>query len=182
MLVKYRFTQGIAMSYTWKPAHIDDINRIVDISYNNHRDELNELFIVDPVLYAKYITHAVIDQMYEPRTTLISVAVDNSGYILGYTWAHVGNRNYWSSDPLLICDMAQVDLTLPIRLRIKLIKDIFELWEEYATIVNVKLICSNSILENQTAFLELHRRAGYIIKGSYAYKKLSTEQTGLPIP
>lgn len=173
MLVKYTFTQGIEM-YHWRPAQAEDINRIVDISYNNHKDELNELFTVDPVLYAKYITHAVIDQMYEPKTTLLSVAVDSSNYILGYTWAHVGNRNYWSTDPLLICDMAQVDLNLPTRLRIKLIKDIFYLWDEYAKLVNVKLICSNSILDNQRAFLELHRRHGFTVKGSYAYKKLST--------
>lgn len=173
MQVKYTFTQGIAM-YHWRPAVGDDINSIVSISYNNHKDELNELFTVDPVLYSKYITHAVIDQIYEPKTTLLSVAVDSNNDILGYTWAHVSNRNYWSTDPLLVCDMAQVNLTLPIRLRIKLIKDIFNLWDEYAKLVGVKLICSNSILDNQSAFLELHRRHGFTVKGSYAYKKVST--------
>jgi hypothetical protein len=35
---------------------------------------------------------------------------------------------------------------------------------------------------DQTGFLKLHAKAGYDIRGSYAYKKLSTEQTGLPIP
>ena len=160
--------------YSWRPATGDDVTRIVNISYNNHKDEFNELFTVDPVLYAKYITHAVINQMYEPKTTLLSVAVDRCDYILGYTWAHVGNRNYWSTDPLLICDMAQVDMTMPIRLRLMLLNDMFRLWEEYAKLTQVKLICSNSILENQSAFLKLHQRHGYVVKGSYAYKKLST--------
>ena len=160
--------------YSWRPAELADINRMVDISYLNHGDELNELFTVDPVLYAQHITHAVIDQMYKPRTTLLSVAVNSNNCILGYTWAHIKNQSLWTNDLLLIADMAHVDLTLPVRLRIKLIKDIFALWEEYAKIVNVKLICSNSILANQSAFLELHRRAGFVVKGSYAYKKVST--------
>lgn len=170
------------MNYTWRPAGFQDIHNIVNMSYNNHRDELNKFFTVDPIIYERLIAHAVIDQIYTPSKELLTVAVDDSGVLLAYTWAKVTNQNQWSSDVMLVAQMAQVDLTLPTRLRIKIIKDIFNIWEKYAELSDVAVICSNSILANQDAFLKLHQRAGFTVKGSYAYKKLSTEQTGLPIP
>jgi hypothetical protein len=170
------------MNYHWRPAGFNDVHSIVTMSYMNHRDELNKFFTVDPIIYERLIAHSVIDQIYTPSKELLSVAVDDSGVLLAYTWAQVSNQNHWSSDVMLVAQMAQVDLTRPTRLRIKLIKDIFNIWDEYAKLSDVRVICSNSLLENQTAFLELHRRHGFTVKGSYAYKKVSTEQTGLPIP
>lgn len=162
------------MNYTWRLAGFQDIHNIVSMSYNNHRDELNKFFTVDPIIYERLIAHAVIDQHYTPSKELLSVAVDDNDVLLAYTWAQVSNQNHWSSDTMLIAQMAQVDLNLSTRLRIKLIKDIFNIWDEYAKLGNVSVICSNSLLENQGAFLELHRRHGFTVKGSYAYKKIST--------
>jgi hypothetical protein len=170
------------MNYTWRPAGFNDVFNIVSLTHTNHSDEFNKIFTVDPIIYERLIAHAVIDQIYTPSKELLTVAVDDSGVLLAYTWAKVTNQNQWSSDTMLIAQMAQVDLTLPTRLRIKIIKDIFNIWDEYAKLSDVSVICSNSILANQDAFLKLHQRAGFTVKGSYAYKKLSTEQTGLPIP
>jgi hypothetical protein len=155
---------------------------MVELSSHNYQTEFEDLFTIDLTLYAQYLTNAVVNQFYQPMTTLISVAVAPDNSIIGFTWAHIGNRNYWSNDSLLIADMIHLNLDLSPRLRIKLITDIFKIWDEYAILANAKVICSNSIREDQTAFMQLHRRAGYTIKGSYAYKKVSAEQTGLPIP
>lgn len=74
---------------------------------------------------------------------------------------------------MLVAQMAQVDLTLSVKQRLRLLNDIFDIWDAYAQAHNVEIICSDSILSNQSAFLELHRRRGYTVKGSYAYKKVS---------
>lgn len=160
------------MSYTWKIATLDDVHSIVNLSYTNHRDELNQLFTVDPIIYERLIAHAVIDQYYTPTKELLVTAYADR--LLGYTWAKVSASNQWSANTMLIAQMAQVDLTLPTRQRLRLINDIFDIWEEFAKLSDVEIICSNSILANQSAFLELHRRHGYVVKGSQAYKKLST--------
>jgi hypothetical protein len=170
-IVKYTFTQRTAMNYTWKPATFNDVPNIVNLSYTNHRDELNELFTVDPIIYERLIAHAVIDQYYTPTKELLVTAYADK--LLGYTWAKVSASNSWSANTMLVAQMAQVDLTLPTRQRLRLLNDIFELWEAFAKLSDVEIICSNSILSNQSAFLELHRRHGYVVKGSYAYKKVS---------
>jgi hypothetical protein len=160
------------MNYTWRPATLDDVHSIVNLSYTNHKDELNELFTVDPIIYERLIAHAVIDQYYTPTKELLVAAHDAK--LLGYTWAKVSTSNQWSANTMLIAQMAQVDLTLPTRQRLRLLNDIFDIWEEFAKLSDVEVICSNSMVANQTAFLELHCRRGYIVKGSYAYKKIST--------
>ena len=159
------------MNYTWKPATLDCVHDIVNLSYTNHKDELNELFTVNPIIYERLIAHAVIDQYYTPNKELLVTAYDEQ--LLGYTWAKYSTTNAWSANPMLITQMAQVDLTLPVKQRLRLLNDIFDIWEAYAITNNIEVICSNSIVANQSAFLELHRRRGYVVKGSYAYKKIS---------
>jgi hypothetical protein len=78
--------------------------------------------------------------------------------------------------------MAHLDLNLTSRDRIVLVKDMMRLWEGFAIMSNTPIVCSTTMRRDQTAFLKLHERMGYDVRGSYAYKKLSTEQTGLPIP
>jgi len=160
------------MNYIWRPAMLDDVHNIVNLTNKNHSNEFNEIFTVQPIIYERLIAHAVIDQYYTPLKELLSVAYDNDK-LLVYTWAKVSTSNQWSANPMLIAQMAQVDITLPIKQRLRLINDIFDIWEAYAKVTDVEIICSNSMLANQHAFLELHRRRGYVVKGSYAYKKLS---------
>ena len=159
------------MNYTWTPATLDNVHDIVKLTHKNHSDEFNELFAVDPIIYERLIAHAVIDQYYTPNKELLVIA--GSDQLLGYTWAKISTSNAWSANTMLLTQMAQVNLTLPIRQRLRLLNDIFDIWDAYAQAHDVEVICSNSILANQSAFLELHRRRGYVVKGSYAYKKVS---------
>jgi hypothetical protein len=159
------------MNYTWTPATLDDVHNIVNLTHKNHSDEFNELFTVNPIIYERLIAHAVIDQYYTPNKELLVIA--GSDQLLGYTWAKISTSNAWSANTMLLTQMAQVDLTLPVKQRLRLLNDIFDIWDAYAQAHDVEIICSNSILANQSAFLELHRRRGYTVKGSYAYKKVS---------
>jgi len=56
------------------------------------------------------------------------------------------------------------------------------LWETWARECSVPVICSTTMRRDQEGFLELHRKLGYDVRGSFAYKRVSTVQTGLPIP
>jgi len=160
------------MNYTWKPATLDDVHNIVNLTHKNHSDEFNELFTVNPIIYERLIAHAVIDQYYTPdKELLIATYTDK---LLGYTWAKVSASNQWSANTMLIIQMAQVDLQLPVKQRLRLLNDMFDIWEAFGKLSDVEIICSSSILNNQSAFLELHRRRGYTVKGSNAYKKVST--------
>jgi hypothetical protein len=68
--------------------------------------------------------------------------------------------------------MAHLDLGLSSRYRIQLLKDMIQLWEGFAFLSQSPIICSTTMRNDQTAFLKLHQRAGYDVRGSYAYKRL----------
>jgi hypothetical protein len=70
--------------------------------------------------------------------------------------------------------MVHLDLALPTKLRITLIKEMMSQWEELAKFSKNPIICSTTMRHSQDAFLKLHAKAGYSVRGSYAYKKIST--------
>ena len=170
------------IEYTWRPANGPDIPSIVAMAESHFQTEIDNIFKPQPVVYSRHITFAVVNQYYNPRAELLSVAVDSSDKIIAYTWAKSADYAAWSDDEMVSVRMAHVDLTLSSRDRIRLIQDMMKLWEGWAMAINVPIICSTTMRHDQDAFLKLHARAGYDVRGSYAYKKLSAEQTGLPIP
>ena len=180
---KYSIRQGIAMiKYSWRVAQADDIPKIVAMAEQHFQNEIDLIFKPEPIVYSRHITFAVVNQYYNPRAELLQVAVDQSNTMIAYTWAKSGEYSPWSDNEMVSVRMAHVDLTLSARDRIRIVQDMLSLWEGWARIIGVPIICSTTMRNDQTGFLKLHARAGYDIRGSYAYKKLSTEQTGLPIP
>ena len=147
------------------------INSIVKLAESHFQNEIDEFFKPEPITYSRNISHAIINQFYLPHTELVSVATNNDN-LLAYTWLNLEVAP-WSDDKIAYVKMAHVDLTLPIRLRIQLVTDMFTIWENFAKLANVSIICSTTMRKDQSAFLKLHEKHGYDIRGSYAYKKLS---------
>ena len=158
-------------NYGWFPATGTDVNDIVKMAQDHFQTEIDTVFTPDPTAYARNITFAVVNQFYLPTSTLLSVAKSDNK-ILAYTWALSNERSPWSDDTMVFIKMAHVDLSLSTRLRIKLITDMFTLWENFCNFSNNKIICSTTMRKDQEGFLKLHARRGYDIRGSYAYKKL----------
>ena len=161
------------MNYTWRPATGLDVPHIVKMAVDHFQTEIDTIFTPDPVAYSRNITFAVVNQFYCPTTELLSVATDSTNNIVAYTWAKTGERAPWSDDEMLIVKMAHLSLALSSRERVVLIKDMLRLWEAFATLANVPIICSTTMRKDQSSFLKLHERQGYDVRGSYAYKKVS---------
>jgi hypothetical protein len=144
--------------------------------------EVDTIFNFNPNVLSHNIVTAVVNQFYTGKSDLVATARDDNNKLLAYTWVKTGEHSLWSNEEVASVRMAHVDLTLNAKLRIRLINDMISLWEGWARIIGVDIVCSTTMRNDQSAFLKLHSRAGYDVRGSYAYKKLSTEQTGLPIP
>lgn len=162
------------MKYTWRPATGNDVSAIVQMAIDHFQIEIDKIFTPDPITYSRNITLAVVNQFYGPITELLSVAVDSNNNIVAYTWAKTGERSPWSADEMVIVKMAHLSLNLSVRDRIKLVVDMMKLWEEFAKLANVPIICSTTMRNDQSAFLKLHQKNGYDVRGSYCYKKLNT--------
>jgi len=161
------------MNYNWQPATGQDIPDIVAMAEQHFQLEIDTIFKPEPVVYSRNITMAVVNQFYLPSLELISVARDSNGKLIAYTWARADERAPWSDDVMVVVRMAHVDLNLSPKLRVKLVIDMINLWEGFARLAGVPIICSTTMRNDQTAFLKLHSKMGYDVRGSYAYKKLS---------
>lgn len=161
------------MNFNWTPATGNDVPDIVTMAQQHFQTEIDEIFTPDPVAYSRNITFAVVNQFYLPGTDLLSVCRDDSGRLLAYTWAKSNDRAPWSDDPMVVIRMAHLALDLSSRTRIRLVQDMLELWEQFAQLTRQPIICSTTMRRDQDAFLKLHARNGYDIRGSYAYKRIT---------
>ena len=161
------------MQYNWVPATGLDVVSIVAMAESHFQTEIDEIFDPQPVTYSRNITLAVVNQFYNPLSTLLSVAKDDNNNILAYTWAVSTETSPWSDDKMVVIRMAHVDLQLSTKLRMRLVQDMMRLWESFATLAQVSIICSTTMRRDQSGFLKLHTKNGYDVRGSYAYKKIS---------
>ena len=165
------------MTYTWRPANGLDVPHIVQMAVDHFQTEIDTIFTPDPVAYSRNITLAIVNQFYGPTTELVSVATDLNNNIVAYTWARTNERAPWSDNEMVIVRMAHVSLDLPTKQRIKLIITMMHLWEAFASLAQVPIICSTTMRKDQSVFLKLHERQGYDVRGSYAYKRLPSRDS-----
>jgi len=156
----------------WRPAHGGDVPDIVRMAQDHFESEIDQIFTPDPIAYSRNITVAVVQQFYSPLSQLISVARTEQDQLVAYTWAERNQRAPWSDDEMVVIKMAHVDLALSTRTRIRLIQDMIDLWETWAALCGVPVICSSTVRGDQAAFLRIHAGRGYDVRGSYAYRRL----------
>jgi hypothetical protein len=159
-------------SYTWRSATGSDVIAIVNLANDYFKDEINNIFTIDTLAGSRNITLAIVNQFYNPNSELVKVAEDNTGKIIAYVWAKGQQRSVWSDESMVSINMAHASLDLTSRQRIKLVFDMIELWEQFANQAQAKIICSTTMRNDQQAFLKIHQRCGYDVRGSYAYKRL----------
>ncbi len=161
--------------HNWQPATGQDVADIVHMAEQHFQTEIDEIFTPDPVAYSRNITMAVVAQFYQPNTELLYVARDNNQQLLAYTWARANERSPWSDDPMIVIRMAHVHMDLSSKQRIQLVQDMIEIWHIFARQIQCPVICSTTMRRDQDAFLKLHARAGFDVRGSYAYKRIKFE-------
>ena len=153
---------------TWNRATGLDVSDILQIAETYFEQEPD--FDFDSVVYAKNLTHAVVDSMFSPNTTLVVVKRDGER-LLGYSWVAIENTP-WSGETFGVAKIAHVALDLSPRQRIQLLREMLNVWYQWATEPNITVLASTSIRDQPTAFLKLHEREGYTIRGAVAYKRV----------
>ena len=165
------------MMWTWETTAGTDVPPMVAMAQTHFEQEIDRIFTPDPVAYSRNLTLACVQQFYNPRSELLRVArCVETGRILAYTWAVRKQRTAWSDDEMISIKMAHVDLTLPTRQRLRLVTGMVVLWETWARECGVPIICSTTMRRDQDGFLKIHEKLGYDVRGSFAYKRLSTTQ------
>ena len=167
-----KYAHHVGDRWRWRPPTGADAQDIVDLALVCFGSETDNFFQNDPVEYGRNVTLATVNQFYNPLTELLTVAYDGD-MLLGYTWAIRGQYAPWSREEMVTVRMAHVRLDLSPRDRVKLLAQMICMWEVWATACKIPIIFSSTIRDSQDAFLRLHEQAGYIVRGSCAYKRLN---------
>ena len=161
------------ITWTWEPATGIDVPAIKDIAESMFQNEIDGIWVADPIAYMRNITGAVVNQYYTPGSELILVARDDLSHaILGYLWVKRGQKAPWSDEETAMVQMVHVDLGLGARQRVKLITEMIGAWETWCANFGIGIVCSTTMRDDQAGFLKIHARCGYVVRGSYAYKRL----------
>ena len=161
------------MKYTWHPAAGTDIVPIMQIAQTHFQNEIDDIFVPDPVAYSRNVATAVVNQFYTPGSELLTVAKNNdSGVILAYLWTIRNQRAPWSDEEMSMTRMIHVDMHLGQLTRVRLVQDMIDIQETWCRAYGIGIVCSTTMRHEQAGFVELHRRAGYSVRGSYCYRRL----------
>jgi hypothetical protein len=161
------------MTWSWESTSGADVPHMVAMAEDHFQTEIDLIFTPDPIAYARNLTLATVAQFYNPQAELLKVAKEqHTGRILAYTWAIRGEKTAWSDQEMVFAKMAHVDLSLPTRQRLRLVTGMILQWETWARACGVSIVCSTTMRRDQQGFLDLHRKLGYDVRGSYCYKRL----------
>jgi hypothetical protein len=159
------------MHYTWNYAAPADSQDIMNLNLLV-KFEVDTIFNFNPNVLSHHIVSALVNQFYTGKTDLVAAARDSNNRLLAYTWVRTGEHSIWSTEEVASVRMAHVDPNLSVRSRVNLIDDMIVLWERFCQLHNIPILHSNTLRHEQTVFLKMHQRRGFILRGSAAYKKI----------
>ena len=155
----------------WRKLSLIDLPQVVKLAQTHFESEVDHIFATDPQVYEYNLALALVNQAYNPYSVLLLGAYDRD-QLVAYTWAVRGERAVWSAEEMVAVRMAHVDLDISARDRVTLIRQMIGFWEVWARECHIPIVCSTTMREDQTAFLRLHERMGYTVRGSIAYRRL----------
>jgi len=178
-----QYSHTTADSWRWRPAAGSDVDALVRLSFEQIGHEVDDIYTIDLIELGRNMLLSIVNQFYNPKKELFSLAADvDTGEIIAYTWAERGQYVPWSTEECIVIRMSQVAPHISNRKKLFLLAQQIRMWEVWAAACGIKIIVSATIRAKHDAFLRLHEQAGYTIKGSSAYKRLSTATFAVDIP
>lgn len=176
-MIPTAYTPSDRDTWNWSLATIRDIPEIVLMAEQLFQSEIDKVFTPDRIFYAYNIELALTGQKYNRSSCLLSVARHKeTKKLMAYAWLGRGSYTQYSRDEMAEAKFAHCDLSLPVRTRITLVAQMLEQWEAWCRLHNIPVLVSTTIRADQTAFLRLHERMKYTIRGSIAYKRIKDEK------
>jgi hypothetical protein len=168
--------------YNWQLAQVEDIEDMFTLSTEHFAMETTGIFNIDKLVSFRNINLGIVNQYYNPVSEMLVVLRGDNHKLIAWTWIKRNVTVSWTDEEMAFINMVHIDQTLHSRVKIQIVKDMMSMWEDWCNHAKINIIVSTTMREQQSAFLKLHARNGYIIHGASAYKRLSALQTGLPIP
>jgi hypothetical protein len=79
----------------------------------------------------------------------------------------------YAAEEAAAASFAHMDMRLPLRTRITLMAQILQQWHLWCQVWSIPILISSTIREDQQGFINLHRAAGFAVRGSMAFQRIS---------
>lgn len=159
----------------WTPVQLADVPRIVAFTSRHYLQELAGVLTVDLDRLCESIAHDVLRRNFNAGTAMIQQA-HIADRLVGWHWISLGSGTDYIQEATAEAHMLHIDLTLPARTRVRMITDTLQAWENWCRILEIPVLVSTTIRRDWQPFMELHRRRGYEVRGSHAFKRITKEQ------
>jgi hypothetical protein len=156
----------------WRKAFGDDVNAILDLTQDQYKGEMDTIFTPDRNWMAQELTIAICRQFFNPLTELVLICHDEDNNLIGWTWATRGVRVVWAREEMVEVKMCHLDLNQTTKTRVRMMADLLRIWQDWAVECGVPVLFSSTNRRDQLPFLQLHARAGWDVRGSFAYRRL----------
>jgi hypothetical protein len=156
----------------WRPAEFSDITEMVQLSQRCYQAEVDNLLTPDPARLTARLAHAIIDRNYNPGTEVVQISRDPQGQLIAWSWMGRGVGVDYAAEECAEAHVIHIDLNLSSRTRIKLINSLLDLWIEWCQILAIPILVSTTIRQDWQAFMRLHERRGFDVRGSHAFKRI----------
>ena len=162
---------AMAVDHFWRWADVRDINAIVALAQQQFQGEIDTILTPDPALFAYNVDKAITQQRHTLDQTQLLVCYQDDT-LIAYSWIARGTYTDYSRDEIAEARFLHMDLKLSTRKRIELVQETLDHWRRWCCSINIPVLVSTSIRRDQTAFLRLHERMGFDIRGSIAYLRI----------
>ena len=160
---------------TWRPAQLQDVPALVAFTSQHYQQEIDGMLTADPDKLCANIAHAILNRNFDIGSELIQLA-EQDNQLIGWCWIGRGTGTDYTNDATAEAHMLHLDLTLPARTRIRMINQCLSAWEQWCETLRIPVLVSTTRREDWQTFMELHRRRGYIVRGSHAFKKINIKE------
>jgi hypothetical protein len=160
-------------AWRWDYAQYTDIEDIFNMAQQHFEREMDEIFTINYDAYRYALDMSTSHQRHNLTIEQLLVCRDKTtGDLKAYSWIGRGHRTPYSNDEMAEARMAHVDLALSSRQRIHILAQMIYYWETWARALNIPVLVSSSIREDQSAFLRLHEKLGFTVRGGISYKRI----------
>jgi hypothetical protein len=161
-------------AWEWIRAEVRHIPDIVKLAESHYQQEVEQLLTPNPTRLSYHLYKAVIEQTFHPGNTLVSVAVDKTTQrLLAWAWLERGKHTVYANEEMAVGEFIHTQLDLPVRTRMRLVGQTLDQWILWSQANAIPVLCSTSIRDDQSGFMRLHNAYDFVIKGSFAYKKIT---------
>ena len=175
-------------NWEWSLAHpLHDVEDIVHLADHTYSVNMHGIMDRDPAVFRHRVTVATTEQLFNKGKELIAVCRgpnqvvplydanmmlmghDTVRPLLGFCWFDRGGYTTYSNEEISNAKFHHVDLSLPVRTRIRLIDEMIDQHILWAAKYGVPVVCSTSIRSDYEGFMKIHKRRGFTVNGSYAW-------------